>query len=438
MEMAPKRPESLLRQWGPPALRVVGTIAATVVVTFLMMWNTLFAQMPVLPDKESLWTLNREPAVEFIDAKGQTIAVRGPRYGRAVTLEGLPKHVVDAFIGAEDKRFREHTGVDMWAIVRAMLANLQAGRTVEGASTITQQLVKNLFLTPDQTLKRKAQEARLAGDLERMLSKDEILETLSQPHLSRRRRLWTGCGRAHLLRQGAEGPVAGRGRDARLLPQGAFALRPAGADVQGQGSPGLRARPDGRGGHDHTGAGRRGEGADAGVRQGPARQLQWSCARLCYRACARDHGQSAARHGDQAVARPDAAGGGPEGGGERPGDDGQGSQGLRRRRARHRQRDWRDPRHGRRTGLSEVAVQPRNSGAPPAGLVVQDVRLRRSPRRRDDAGNSALRHAGDDQELASTQLWRRIHGRGDAVPMRWRNRSTRWPRRSATRSASRR
>jgi len=176
MEMAPKRPESLLRQWGPPALRVVGTIAATVVVTFLMMWNTLFAQMPVLPDKESLWTLNREPAVEFIDAKGQTIAVRGPRYGRAVTLEGLPKHVVDAFIGAEDKRFREHTGVDMWAIVRAMLANLQAGRTVEGASTITQQLVKNLFLTPDQTLKRKAQEARLAGDLERMLSKDEILE----------------------------------------------------------------------------------------------------------------------------------------------------------------------------------------------------------------------------------------------------------------------
>lgn len=176
MEMAPKRAESLLRQWGPPALKVLGTIAATLVVTFLMMWNTLFAQMPVLPDKESLWTLNREPAVEFIDAKGQTIAVRGPRYGRAVVLADLPKHVVDAFVGAEDKRFREHTGVDMWAIVRAMLANLQAGRTVEGASTITQQLVKNLFLTPDQTLKRKAQEARLAGDLERMLSKDEILE----------------------------------------------------------------------------------------------------------------------------------------------------------------------------------------------------------------------------------------------------------------------
>ena len=176
MEMAPARPTSLLNQWGPPALKVLGTLGAMGVVTFLMLWNTMFAQMPVLPDKESLWTLNREPAVEFIDAKGDTIAVRGPRYGRAVRLNEVPKHVIDAFVGAEDKRFREHTGVDVWAMVRATLANVRAGRTVEGASTITQQLVKNLFLTPDQTLKRKAQEARLAGDLERMLSKDEILE----------------------------------------------------------------------------------------------------------------------------------------------------------------------------------------------------------------------------------------------------------------------
>jgi penicillin-binding protein 1A len=176
MELAHKRPDSLLRRWGRPALRVVGTAVATGVVTFAMLWNTMFAQMPILPDKQSLWTLNREPAVEFIDTNGATIAVRGPRYGRAVRLTDVPPHVVDAFVGAEDKRFREHTGVDVWAIVRAMLANVRAGRTVEGASTITQQLVKNLFLTPDQTLKRKAQEARLANDLERMLTKDEILE----------------------------------------------------------------------------------------------------------------------------------------------------------------------------------------------------------------------------------------------------------------------
>ncbi|MFT3725349.1 MAG: PBP1A family penicillin-binding protein [Hyphomonadaceae bacterium] len=167
---------SFLMRWGPPALKVVGTAAATGLVTFGLLWNTLFAQMPALPDKQALWTFNREPAVEFIDAKGDTIAVRGPRYGRAVKAADLPKHVTDAFIAAEDRHFREHTGVDFWAIVRATLENARAGRTVQGASTITQQLVKNLFLTPDQTLKRKAQEAKLAGDLERLLDKDEILD----------------------------------------------------------------------------------------------------------------------------------------------------------------------------------------------------------------------------------------------------------------------
>lgn len=172
----PDAPSSFLMRWGPPILKVVGTLAATGLVTFALLWNTLFAQMPSLPSREALWTLNREPAVEFIDAQGETISIRGPRYGRAVKAADLPAHVVNAFIGAEDRRFREHTGVDMWAIVRAFLANARAGHTVEGASTITQQLVKNLFLTPDQTLKRKAQEARLAGDLERLLSKDEILD----------------------------------------------------------------------------------------------------------------------------------------------------------------------------------------------------------------------------------------------------------------------
>lgn len=169
------KPGALMR-WGPPVLKVIGTLAATGLVTFGLLWNTLFAQMPALPDKDALWTLNRTPAVEFIDTHGNTVSVRGFRYGRAVSAKTLPKHVVDAFIAAEDKRFREHTGVDLWAIFRATLANATKGRTVQGASTITQQLVKNLFLTPDQTIKRKAQEARLAGDLERMLTKDEILD----------------------------------------------------------------------------------------------------------------------------------------------------------------------------------------------------------------------------------------------------------------------
>jgi penicillin-binding protein 1A len=168
--------KSAVNEYGPATVKVVGTMFAVGLVTFGLLWNTLFAQMPQLPSREALWTLNREPAVEFIDTHGATIAVRGPKYGRAVSAAELPKHVVDAFVAAEDRRFREHSGVDFVAIFRATMENARAGKTVQGGSTITQQLVKNLFLTPDQTLKRKAQEARLAADLETILSKDEILD----------------------------------------------------------------------------------------------------------------------------------------------------------------------------------------------------------------------------------------------------------------------
>ncbi len=165
-----------LKDWGPPLLKFGGTAFVIAFMTFGMLWNAMFAQMPRLPDKEALWALNRTPAIEFQDMHGDTIAVRGPRYGRAVRLDELPGHVVRAFIAAEDKRFLEHQGVDWTAIIRASLENVRAGRTVQGGSTITQQLVKNLFLSPDQTLKRKAQEARLAVELESKLTKNEVLE----------------------------------------------------------------------------------------------------------------------------------------------------------------------------------------------------------------------------------------------------------------------
>lgn len=165
-----------LDRWGMPMLQVGGTVAAVGVVTLALLWNTLFAQMPQLPSREALWVLNREPGVEFMDAEGRTIAIRGPRYGRAVKVDTLPPHVVNAFIAVEDKRFLTHDGFDLTAIARATLSNARAGRTVSGGSTITQQLVKNLFLTPDQNIRRKAQEARLAFDLEQLLEKKEILE----------------------------------------------------------------------------------------------------------------------------------------------------------------------------------------------------------------------------------------------------------------------
>lgn len=155
---------------------VLGSSALFVLLTGALLWNALFAQMPELPNKEALWAMNREPAIEFQDINGETLSIRGPRYGKLVRPAELPLHVLQAFLAVEDKRFYEHEGVDRLAIMRAAFVNWRAGETVQGASTLTQQLVKNLFLSPEKTLRRKAQEARLAFELEEMLSKEEILE----------------------------------------------------------------------------------------------------------------------------------------------------------------------------------------------------------------------------------------------------------------------
>ncbi|MEL6825861.1 MAG: PBP1A family penicillin-binding protein [Pseudomonadota bacterium] len=151
-------------------LTLIGLLAAW------LYWQSLYRGMPALPETAALWDANREPAIEYVDRNGKTIAIRGPRYGRAVKIDELPPHVPRAFIAAEDKRFYEHDGADTQAMARAAWSNVISGETVSGASTITQQLVKNLVLSPEQTLKRKAQEVRLARQLEEKLSKNEILE----------------------------------------------------------------------------------------------------------------------------------------------------------------------------------------------------------------------------------------------------------------------
>jgi penicillin-binding protein 1A len=160
-------------KWSLIAGLVLGLVGALSVWIY---WQSLYRGMPALPATVELWDANREPAIEYVDRNGKTIAIRGPRYGRAVRIDALPPHVPRAFIAAEDKRFYEHDGADTQAMARAAWANVISGKTVSGASTITQQLVKNLVLSPEQTMKRKVQEVRLARQLEEKLSKNEILE----------------------------------------------------------------------------------------------------------------------------------------------------------------------------------------------------------------------------------------------------------------------
>ena len=163
------------RKWLRYGLIGFATICLFGLLAGYIGWRSLYTDMPALPETETLWAKGREQAYEFRAANGDLIAIRGPRYGRVVQATELPPHVVQAFIAAEDKRFYEHDGADTTAIARAAWLNWRSGRTVSGASTITQQLVKNLILDPRQTVRRKAQEVRLARQLEKRLTKDEIL-----------------------------------------------------------------------------------------------------------------------------------------------------------------------------------------------------------------------------------------------------------------------
>jgi len=110
-----------------------------------------------------------------------------PQYREEVPLGELPEHLVDAFLAIEDTRFFEHRGVDPFRVVGAAVANLRAGRIVQGGSTITQQLARNLYLTRERVLSRKLEEAAIAVVLEEELSKEQILDAyLNEIYLAQR------------------------------------------------------------------------------------------------------------------------------------------------------------------------------------------------------------------------------------------------------------
>ena len=128
-----------------------------------------------LPDPEELWKKTDRPSITYVDINGIVIERRGAADAPPIDLKTLPKYVPEAVMAIEDRKFYSHLGIDVFGVVRAITVNLKAGRTVQGASTLTQQLAKNLFLSSEQTLKRKAQELLLALWLESRFSKDEIM-----------------------------------------------------------------------------------------------------------------------------------------------------------------------------------------------------------------------------------------------------------------------
>ncbi|WP_233351697.1 transglycosylase domain-containing protein [Glycocaulis albus] len=154
---------------------LVRALAALATVTVLLAAMYLVALARDLPDTSSLAIAPAGASMTFLDRHGRVIARRGDSSGTTISADSLPEHLVDAVLAVEDRRFYHHFGIDLIGTTRAALANLRAGRVVQGGSTITQQLAKNLFLTPDRTMRRKMQEMMLAFWLETRFTKDEIL-----------------------------------------------------------------------------------------------------------------------------------------------------------------------------------------------------------------------------------------------------------------------
>ncbi len=113
----------------------------------------------------------------ILSPEGELIEkIQAEEYRTVVKLDKMPKHLQDAFIAIEDERFENHIGIDPRGIISSAVDNIRAGRIVRGASTITQQLVKNVYLTREKSWERKIKEAYLALKVERVLTKDQILE----------------------------------------------------------------------------------------------------------------------------------------------------------------------------------------------------------------------------------------------------------------------
>ena len=128
-----------------------------------------------LPDINDALKVTRQPTVTLLAVDGSLLTTRGDLYGQPLRVKDVPRALSQAVLATEDRRFYKHFGLDLIGIARATYRNFKAGRIVQGGSTITQQLAKNLFLTPERSFKRKAQELILSLWLEHKFSKEQIL-----------------------------------------------------------------------------------------------------------------------------------------------------------------------------------------------------------------------------------------------------------------------
>jgi penicillin-binding protein 1A len=160
------------RRWGMFFLKAAAVVAV---------WGAVLAGgftayvFSTLPDTAHWMQVTRPPSITLLADDGSVIATYGDFYGQELRLSDLPPSLPQAVIATEDRRFYSHFGLDPIGMARALWVDLRAGSVVQGGSTITQQLAKNVFLTPERSIMRKLQEAVLAIWLEQHYTKDQLL-----------------------------------------------------------------------------------------------------------------------------------------------------------------------------------------------------------------------------------------------------------------------
>lgn len=153
---------------------IVGLVS--VIFGFVYMFNRIKAAEPLVADiEEKLKTYNSKPSRIF-SADGKLLYEIKPIFRDSISLTQLPKHVINAVLAAEDKRFYSHSGVDGWGLARASVSFVHAGEVSGGGSTISMQLAKKLFSASEKTMNRKVQDIAIAFQLEKKYTKDQILE----------------------------------------------------------------------------------------------------------------------------------------------------------------------------------------------------------------------------------------------------------------------
>ncbi len=153
---------------------ILGIIAA--IILGLFSW-LVYLYLGLRFDIDKLVNYKPPLTTQFYDKNGELVANIFEKENRVyVDYKDIPPRVIEALLAIEDTQFFEHSGVNLDAISRALIKDIKAGKLVEGASTLTQQLVKNILLTREKKIMRKIKEALLAIRVEQVLTKEEILE----------------------------------------------------------------------------------------------------------------------------------------------------------------------------------------------------------------------------------------------------------------------